>query len=401
MTAKICFIYPHSIPSEKNRVIYQRLKILSSYYFVVLFTVDKYHIPVELEKMMKVMRMPCSVSHNILRKVIVKVIFPIWCVALALRIYRKEKYDAIVTAHVLDHFIGFILKICTGRKWIVDAIHLPYRHQDLGMINRDPLLYFRGLKSVFTAKIILRFADFALVVAHSKEEGYAKIFIQKFSIKKDRIMPAPGGVDLDLINEFRKQFRREKEGEKSAFRIFYVGAISGNKAHELVDCIGFVKDKIPNVKLILAGPIQENFQEELISKVNSLGVTKEVVITGRLAHSDVLKAIELADICVNCMNASTRDYQYAHPQKLFEYMAFGKPIVATDSEGTRGIIRDGYSGLLYENGNVVDLAEKIQMIYNDKKLGKKLSKNAQKSVRDFDWNKINQRWFKALDELIQ
>ena len=70
MTAKICFIYPHSIPSEKNRVIYQRLKILSSYYFVVLFTVDKYHIPVELEKMMKVMRMPCSVSHNILRKVI-------------------------------------------------------------------------------------------------------------------------------------------------------------------------------------------------------------------------------------------------------------------------------------------------------------------------------------------
>lgn len=375
--------------------------MLSRYYFVVFFTVDKYHLPVDLEKKMRVIRMPCPVSYNILRKVIVKVIFPIWCVALALRIYRKEKYDAIVTAHVLDHFVGFILKICTGRKWIIDAIHLPYRHQDFGMINRDPLLYLRGLKSVFTAKLILRFVDFALVVAHSKEEGYAKIFIEKFSIKKDRIMPAPGGVDLDLINEFRKRFRRKKERGNGTFRIFYVGAISGNKAHELVDCIRFVKDKIPNVKLILAGPIQENFQAGLISKVNSLGVKKEVVITGRLAHSDVLKAIESADICVNCMNASTRDYQYAHPQKLFEYMAFAKPIVATDSEGTRGIIRDGYSGLLYKNGNVTDLAEKIFMIYNDKRLAKRLSKNAQKSVRDFDWNKINQKWFKALDKLIQ
>ena len=47
---RICFIYPHSIPSERNRVIYQRLKILSNYYFMVFFTVGKYHIPVELEK---------------------------------------------------------------------------------------------------------------------------------------------------------------------------------------------------------------------------------------------------------------------------------------------------------------------------------------------------------------
>ena len=116
------------------------------------------------------------------------------------------------------------------------------------------------------AKIILRYVDFALIVAHSKREGYAKIFTTEFHIDEKKVLAVPGGVDLGLIEKLRGIPKRRRNYEKNGFRILYVGSISPNKARELIYCIDLLKDKISNVKLILVGPTVGGFEQSLLAE---------------------------------------------------------------------------------------------------------------------------------------
>ncbi len=51
-----------------------------------------------------------------------------------------------------------------------------------------------------------------------------------------------------------------------------------------------------------------------------------------------------------------------------EYMALGKPVIATDGGGTKEIVDDGVTGFLIGQSDPVQLASKIEMLLNDQGL---------------------------------
>ena len=73
-------------------------------------------------------------------------------------------------------------------------------------------------------------------------------------------------------------------------------------------------------------------------------------------------------------------HQEGMPLALLEMMATGLPVVASNIPEIATIITDGYDGLLFEVGNVDDLAEKLQRVLSDETLRKKLGENARKTV---------------------
>jgi glycosyltransferase involved in cell wall biosynthesis len=66
-----------------------------------------------------------------------------------------------------------------------------------------------------------------------------------------------------------------------------------------------------------------------------------------------------------------------------EAMKLGKPVIGANRAGTLELIKDGYNGFLYECGNAVDLAGKIEALYNQRELISKLGENAR------DWSQRN------------
>ena len=77
----------------------------------------------------------------------------------------------------------------------------------------------------------------------------------------------------------------------------------------------------------------------------------------------------------------------------------GKPVVASDLTGVRQIIHHGENGLLVEPGDSSQLAQTVELLYQDSALQQKLGRNALHSVKEFDWNLINARLLKRLDAL--
>ena len=64
----------------------------------------------------------------------------------------------------------------------------------------------------------------------------------------------------------------------------------------------------------------------------------------------------------------------------------GTTVIAADAPGLRDSVKDGYSGLLYEYGNIDQLAEKIVDILSDEALRSKLEAGALEWAARFDWD---------------
>lgn len=78
---------------------------------------------------------------------------------------------------------------------------------------------------------------------------------------------------------------------------------------------------------------------------------------------------------------------------LVEAMACGLPVVSFACPcGPRDIIKDGYDGLLVENGNVEALANSLSMLMNDETLRLSMSQEGQKNVQRFRIEQVAQQW---------
>lgn len=77
---------------------------------------------------------------------------------------------------------------------------------------------------------------------------------------------------------------------------------------------------------------------------------------------------------------------YTSPLKLFEYMAAGRAIVASDLPGWADVVTHGKTALLVPAGDVDALAAAIQQLYDDAHLRESLGTQAQLHVRQhYTW----------------
>jgi glycosyltransferase involved in cell wall biosynthesis len=76
---------------------------------------------------------------------------------------------------------------------------------------------------------------------------------------------------------------------------------------------------------------------------------------------------------------------FTSPIKLFEYMASGRPVVATSIPSVSEILRDGVNAILVPPDSPEALAAGIKRALNDPALAKALSERASSDVRGYTW----------------
>ncbi len=87
---------------------------------------------------------------------------------------------------------------------------------------------------------------------------------------------------------------------------------------------------------------------------------------------------------------------FGSPTKLFEYMASGKPIVASDLDQIGDVLRDG-AGLLVRPGDAADLAQGLRVVVDDPDLRSRLGTVARtRAVERYTWRHHTQAVLDAL-----
>jgi glycosyltransferase involved in cell wall biosynthesis len=86
---------------------------------------------------------------------------------------------------------------------------------------------------------------------------------------------------------------------------------------------------------------------------------------------------------------------------LLEPLAYGKPVIATNIEEIREVIKNGWNGILISPSDARELAEKIKYLIEHPDEMKRLGQNGQSSVEEYDCKKIVKKYISVYSELCR
>lgn len=151
--------------------------------------------------------------------------------------------------------------------------------------------------------------------------------------------------------------------------------------------------------VIVGGHPAERDLDRLNALAQTLHVAERVTFTGLVARSEVTKYLEKSDVLVMPHTSTRVSERYASPLKLFEYMAAGKPIVASDLPAVREVLRDGENALLVKPGDAASLASGITRVLDMPELARQLAQRAFDEAGAYTWDRRAERLEQLFDEV--
>ena len=147
----------------------------------------------------------------------------------------------------------------------------------------------------------------------------------------------------------------------------------------------------PTAKLVLVGDGPTRLLVE--KQVAELGLQSAVILTGAIAHASIAEMVSIADVTV--VPATPVDASMGGtgtPLKLFEYMAAGKPIVASEVGQISDVIEHGITGLLVTAGDISDFAAAVCTLLDDSAECSRLGQNARRrAVEQYSWEEYTRQ----------
>ena len=180
-----------------------------------------------------------------------------------------------------------------------------------------------------------------------------------------------------------------ERADEHDFTIGYAGHLYPWKGVDLIiEAIVALQD---TRALIVGGHEREPDLARLRQQAKDLDCASRVTFTGPVPPPQVAARLREADVLILPNRASAISTEFTSPLKLFEYMASGHPIVASDLPAFREILRDGENALLVEAGNPQALVAGITRIKDDRELGARLARQAAADVQDYTWARRAER----------
>ena len=201
----------------------------------------------------------------------------------------------------------------------------------------------------------------------------------------------PNGIDYKHFSANVAPLPQYQDGK---LNILFVGRLEKRKGlRYLLEAYSKLKWEMPNTRLIVVGP--GNPDKESYRILSSHGL-RDVEFAGRVSYDELPRYYATADIF--CSPATGGE---SFGIVLLEAMSAGKPVVASDIEGFRGIMTDGEQGLLVTKKDTGGLANALGRLARDPELRSKLGGQGSRSAEDYRWEVVAGRVEEYYNRCIQ
>jgi glycosyltransferase involved in cell wall biosynthesis len=298
--------------------------------------------------------------------------------------YRRALQEKANVYHFHDPELiplGLVLKF-QGKRVIYDV------HEDLprqilikSWINkslRGLLIKVAEAGEWITARIIDGVAVATPVIAR-RFPNKKTVLIQNFPI-----------IEEIMISDFLPYSKRPME-------ITYIGGLSKERGiYEMIMAVSLIPETL-NARLVLAGRYDEPNLKNELQKYHSLG---KVVFCGWKNRNEIARLLANMRVGLVILHPNI-NYVQSQPVKLFEYMAAGLPVIASDFPLWREIIDGAKCGLLVDPFDVKGIAEAITWLLEHPHEAELMGKRGQEAVyQKFNWNTEADKLIACYNELI-
>lgn len=226
-----------------------------------------------------------------------------------------------------------------------------------------------------------------IVITHKLKELYIEL-----GVSQEKILVAPDGVDLSLFEGLpsKEECRRRLGLPLDRPIIGYVGRFHTMGMEkgipELVQAMAHLPplDGREPLLLCVGGPMDA--VPDYFDLARHVGVSKDrLQFVDRVPNNEVPLWMRAFDVAAAPFPGSEHYAYFMSPLKIFEYMASGRPIVASDLPSLREVLTDGENAVLVEPGDPKALAEGIRTILDDPTLASRLAVQARRDVTAYTW----------------
>ena len=205
-------------------------------------------------------------------------------------------------------------------------------------------------------------------------------------IPASRVHVTPNGVNLQLFRPARPDpALREKLNVNGGPILGFVGGLRPWHGVEILpELVARLLPKHKKLHLIVAGDGQ--LRSSLLQSFRKLKLQDRVTFTGAIAHDQVPSVVRHFDVALAPYPRLDHDF-YFSPLKLYEYMACGVPVAASNIGQIAEVISHGKTGLLHKPGDLDGLVANCNLLLTDDRLRKRIGRDAAALVaREFTWD---------------
>lgn len=281
--------------------------------------------------------------------------------------------ELLVVGHLLKH---------KGYKVIYDV------HEDVPrqILSKDWI--FKPLKSIFS-NIIENYEDYCARKFDAVITVTQKIY-NRFPHQKTYLVQNYPILDELDTGQAIPYLERPNQ-------ILYAGDITRIRGiYEMVDAIDIVNNK-HNAQLVIGGRFSPS---SILNDIEKRNGWKFCNFKGWLSRPDLSAELNKSRAGLVLFHPE-RNHIDAQPNKLFEYMSVGLPIIASDFPLWREIIAGEHCGLLVNPMNPEEIANAISWILEHPTEAEKMGKRGQKAVQNkYNWQKEGETLVDLYEKLI-
>lgn len=284
---------------------------------------------------------------------------------------RAGRPDVVMgtTPSIFQAVSAWILSVLHRRPFLLEIRDLwPEFAIDIGLL-RNPVLIgmARSLESFLYSR-----ADHLLV----NSPAYRDYLIAK-GVEAKRISLVPNGVDPYMFNpDDRAENIRRQYGVNDRFVVTYAGALGmANDIDVLLNAALLIRDR-SDVQILIVGDGKERARLE--AKVMTLELTN-VKFTGPIPKSQMPEILAASDACVAILR-NIKMFTTTYPNKVFDYMAAGRPTVLAIDGVIRKVIEAASGGIFVQPGDAKQLAAALISLADDPQQAKQMGMSAHSYV---------------------
>ena len=294
---------------------------------------------------------------------------------------RKEHYDLIVC----NTPVGGMLTRLAARKSRKSGTRVIYIAHGFHFYKGAPkinwLIFYpleRAMARLCDVVVTINQEDYQF----AKEHFHGKVArIHGVGVREDRYHPATPEEQAEM---------RSREGlSADDFVVICTGELNENKNQKtLVRAAAILKEKIPHLKVLLAGNGPK--ERELREQIRDNGLEDIVKLLGY--RTDLENLVPAVDVVASC---SKRE---GLPLNIVEAMLCKKPVVAAKNRGNAELVKNRVSGFLILPNDTDACAEHIFDIYNNTALANQMGESGYNTAVEYTVSSVRKDLLRIIME---
>ena len=205
------------------------------------------------------------------------------------------------------------------------------------------------------------------------------------------------GIEMKIVRNvpfFKNEITIETCSKNNTKQILYQGALNvGRGLEHMIDAMQFIDNA--TLDIIGTGDIADQLQQRVIDN----NLENKVFLKGKIPFEDLPKYTTKADLGIALEENIGLNYYYALPNKLFDYIQAGIPVLVSPFPEMQKIVNKYEIGTVYDHKNPKALAKKINEIFCLQNRYAKWKENTYIAAKDLCWEKEEKILFDIYSKL--